>query len=61
MVHVLAVRTAVGEALQTLKTLERLLAGVESLVLSQVVLVLEGLEAYVTLVGSLTCEQPRTG
>lgn len=61
MVHVLAVRTAVGEALQTLKTLERLLAGVESLVLSQVVLVLEGLVAYVTLVGSLTCEHSWTG
>lgn len=61
MVHVLAVRTAVGEALQTLETLERLLAGVESLMLRQVVLVLKSLEAYVALVRSLTCEQPWTG
>lgn len=60
MVHVLAVRTAVGEALQTLETLKRLLARMESLMLCQVVLVLEGLEAYIALVGSLTCEQPWT-
>lgn len=54
MVHVLAVGTRVGEALQTFETLEGLFSAVETFVLRQMVLVLEGLGALVTLVWSLT-------
>lgn len=56
MVHVLAVAARVGEALQALGALEGLLAGVQTLVLRQVVLVLEGLGAVHALIGTLTCK-----
>lgn len=55
MVHVLAVRSRVRKALETLLTLERLLAAVQSFVLRQVVLVFESLGAHVALVRPLTC------
>lgn len=56
MVHVLAVAARVGEALQALGALKWLLAGMQTLVLRQVMLVLEGLGAVHALVGSLTCK-----
>ena len=45
VVDVLGIRAGVGESLETFGALERLLSGVESLVLRQMVLVLEGLVA----------------
>lgn len=56
MVHVLAVRAGVREAFETLLTLERLLAAVQSLVLRQVVLVFERFRTHVALVRALTCD-----
>ena len=56
MVDVLAVGAGVREALQALGALERLLAGVQPLVLGQVVLVLERLVAVGALVGALVCK-----
>lgn len=53
VVHVLAVRTGVGESLQTLAALERLLAAVQPLVFRQVVLVFERLRTFDALVGTL--------
>lgn len=55
MVHVLAVAARVREALQALGALKWLLAAVQTLVLREVVLVLEGLWTLYALVGSLTC------
>jgi hypothetical protein len=55
VVHVLTVGARVGELLEALAALERLLAGVQPLVLRQVVLVLEGLWALHALVRPLTC------
>ena len=55
MVHVLAVGARVREALETLLTLERLLAAVQPFVFGQVVLVLERFRAHLALVRSLTC------
>lgn len=43
------------EALETLLTLERLLAAVQPFVFGQVVLVLERFRAHLALVRSLTC------
>lgn len=54
VVHVLAVRTRMGEPLQALAALERLLAAVQTLVLGQMVLVLEGFRTLVALVRPLT-------
>ena len=54
VVHVLAVRTRMGEALQALGALEGLLAAMEALVFREVVFVLEGLRALVALVWALT-------
>ena len=54
MIHVLTVGARMGEALETLLALERLLAAVQALVLRQVVLVLESFGAHVALVGPLT-------
>lgn len=56
MVHVLAVGAGVGELLEALAALEGLLAGVQALVLREVVLVLERLRALHALVGPLTCQ-----
>lgn len=53
MVHVLAVRAGMRESLETLLALKGLLAAVKSLVLGEVVLVLESLAAHITLVWSL--------
>lgn len=50
----LAVRTRVRETFKTLRTLERFLAAVQTLVLGQVVFVFERLRADVALVGALT-------
>ena len=52
----LAVGTRVGEALQTLLALVGLLTAVQTLVLRQMVLVLEGLGAVFTFVRPHTCE-----
>lgn len=57
MIHMLAVRTRMREALETLLALEGLLAAVQTLVLRQVMLVFESLGAHVALVGTLTCQQ----
>lgn len=54
VVHVLAVGAGMGELLEALEALEGFLAGVEALVLGQVVLVLERLWAHFALVGPLT-------
>lgn len=56
VVHVLAVGAGVGELLEALEALERFLAGVQALVLRQVVLVLERLRAHLALVWPLTCK-----
>lgn len=56
VVHVLAVGAGVGELLEALEALEGLLAGVQSLVLRQVVLMLESLWAHLAFVRSLTCK-----
>ncbi len=53
MVDVLAVGARMREALEALGALERLLPGVQALVLRQVVLVLESLVAVRTLVRPL--------
>lgn len=53
MVDVLTIRSGMRESLQTFRALERLLTRVQSLVLSQVVLVLESLVAIHTFVGAL--------
>lgn len=55
VVHVLAVGAGVRELLEALAALEGLLAGVQPLVLGQVVLVLERFWALQALVWSLTC------
>lgn len=60
VIHVLTVGARMGESLETLGTLEGLLATVESLVLRQMVLVLEGLRTLGTLVRSLTCNIRKT-
>ena len=57
MVHVLAVGTRVREPLQAFHALKRLLSAVKTLVLGQMVLVLEGLRALVALVGTLPCKK----
>lgn len=59
VVHVLAIRARMGEALETLLALERLLAAVQTLVLRQVVLVLERFRAHVALIRPLTCTSKR--
>lgn len=56
VVHVLAVRTGVRELLEALAALERLLAGVQPLVLGQVVLMFERLWALQALVWTLACQ-----
>lgn len=56
MVHVLTVAARVGEAFQALGALEGLLAGMQTLVLRQMMLVLECLGAVHALIGSLTCK-----
>lgn len=61
MVHVLAVGAGVRELLEALAALEGLLAGVQSLVLGQVVLVLERFWAFQALVRTLACELKRIG
>lgn len=53
VVHVLAVGAGVRELLETLAALERLLAGVQPLVFSQVVLMLESLRTFQAFVRSL--------
>lgn len=53
MVHVLAVRAGMGEALQTLATLERFLATVQTLMLGQMMLVLERFWTFHALVRTL--------
>lgn len=53
VVHVLTVRARMGEALQALRALEGFLATVQTLVLRQVMLVLERLVAHVALVRPL--------
>ena len=53
VINVLAVASRVGEPLEALRTLERLLAGVETSVLRQMVLVLKGLVTISALVGAL--------
>lgn len=57
MVHVLAVRSRVGETLQALGTLKGLLAAVQTLVFRQVVFMLKRLRALVALVRTLTCKE----
>ena len=57
MIHMLAVRTRMREALETLLALEGLLAAVQTLVLRQVMLVFECLGTHVALVGTLTCQK----
>lgn len=56
MVHVLAIAARVGEAFQALGALEGLLPRVQTLVLRQVVLVLERLGTVHALIGTLTCK-----
>lgn len=51
----LGVTATVREALEAFAALERFLAAVQALVLSQVVFVLKRLLAYLALVGPLTC------
>jgi hypothetical protein len=60
VVHVLAVRAGVGELLEALKALERLLPGVEALVLRQVVLMLERFRTHFALVRALTWTQKKS-
>lgn len=57
MVHVLTVRTRVRETFQTLATLERLLAAVQTLVLGEVVFVLKRFGTFIALMGTLTWNQ----
>ena len=57
VIHMLAVRTRMREALETLLALEGLLAAVQTLVLRQVMLVFECLGTHVALVGTLTCQK----
>lgn len=54
MIHVLAVRSRVREPLQTLGTLEGLFAGVQTLVLGQMVLVLKSSWALFAFVWPLS-------
>lgn len=55
VVHVLAVGAGVRELLEALAALEGLLAGVQPLVLGQMVLVLERFWTFQALVWSLAC------
>lgn len=57
VVHVLAVGTRVRESLQTLAALEWFLAAVQSLVLCEMVFVLEGLWTLDAFVGALACRR----
>ena len=59
MVHVLAVRARVGEALEALEALVGLLAAVQSFVFHQVMLMLECSRAFLTLVRPLPCKKDR--